>query len=147
MSEHDHTHHHDQDVVQGLFRSVAFWQAATFFLLICFVWANEVMDLPHLLYAQPPSHIDWFGASIITTAIILVAFITVAHTYVQQKRVLKGFIIVCSYCKKVHLEETNWEQMEHFVSERTLAEFSHGVCPDCHAKVMKELEESRSGTG
>ena len=58
----------------------------------------------------------------------------------QQRSVLQGFISVCSYCHKVHVEETTWAQMEEYISERTLAEFTHGICPSCYRKCIENLE-------
>ena len=126
--------------VRRLFGQVAFWQSLEFFALVCLVWAKETMDLPALLCGAPPAPVDWVGASMLSAGVLAIALIVVGHTYVQQRRVLKGFISVCSYCHKVHVEETDWEQMEEYVSARTLAEFTHGICPSCYGKVVHELE-------
>ena len=121
---------------------VAAWQFSCFAMLICFVWAEESIGLKHLLYDTPAEPLDWLKASLLTAAIITVAIITVGHTYVQEKRMLRGFIIVCSYCHKVQIEKHAWQQMEGYVADRTLAEFTHGVCPNCYEKVMNDLEKS-----
>jgi hypothetical protein len=133
---------HDEHVLSGLFRSIAFWQAAAFVLLICFIWAHEVLDLPAQLYGQPPRPIGWFGACVETAAVIVVAFVTVAHTYVRQQKVLRGFLIVCAHCGKVKLADTTWEQLEQFVARKTLAQFSHGICPSC----FEEAQEPPTNT-
>lgn len=119
---------------------VALWQFLCFLLLICFVWAAEAVDLKHILYDTPRAPMDWLKASILTAAIIAVGIITVGHTYLQEKRILRGFIIVCSYCHKVQVEKSAWQQMELYVSDRTLAEFTHGVCPVCYEKIMHDLD-------
>ncbi len=123
---------------------VAFWQFMCFLLLICFVWAAEIVDLKHLLYGTPHEPADWLKASLITAGIIAVCIVTVGHTYLQKKRILRGFIIVCSYCKKVQIENSAWQQMEAYVSDRTLAEFSHGVCPSCYDRIIKELDDDKN---
>lgn len=126
--------------IRGLFEHVAAWQFACFVLLIAFVWAAEIVDLKHMVYDTPHEPVDWLKASLLTAAILAVGVITVGHTYVQSKRILRGCIIVCSYCHKVQIENRAWQQMELYVSHRSLAEFSHGVCPTCYERVAAELE-------
>ena len=36
--------------------------------------------------------------------------------------------------KRIKGEEGGWEAVESYVRERTNAEFTHGLCPDCAAK-------------
>jgi hypothetical protein len=121
---------------------VALWQFACFIMLIAFVWAAEVVDLKHLMYNTPREPVDWLKASILTAGIITIGIITVGHTYIQEKRILRGFIIVCSYCHKVQIENRAWQQMEVYVSDRSLAEFTHGVCPTCYERVMGGLNQA-----
>ena len=127
-------------VLGNLLGLVAFWQGMGFIALVCLIWAIEVLDLSAALFDQSPSPVDWFGSSILMGGVIIIGFVIVAHTYLQHKQILKGFISVCSYCKKVHVNETDWEQIEAFISERTLAEFTHGVCPVCYKEIMDGLE-------
>ncbi len=54
---------------------------------------------------------------------------------------LKGLIPICSYCKRVRADGHDWERVESYVSARTAAEFSHGICPACLVKVEQELDE------
>ena len=56
---------------------------------------------------------------------------------------LQGLIPICAYCKKIREDGNYWEGLEAYVSARSSAKFSHGVCPDCKEKVMQELKEKR----
>jgi len=134
--------HESSGALRHLFGQVAFWQGMGFLAMVAFIWARESLDLPNLLLDEPPSPPDWIGAAILTVGILAIGFVITAHTYLQQKRVLKGYIRVCSYCRKVHIEDTSWEQMEQFISDRTLAEFTHGICPTCLRKAEAEIEAS-----
>ena len=118
--------------------TVAFWQFLGFVLLLTFLWANEVLDLSSLIYGRPSKAFDIIGTCLLTAGIILIGFITVAHTLVQQRKMLQGFVTVCSYCGKVHIDENAWSHMEEFIAERSLLEFSHGVCPTCYQKLLKD---------
>jgi hypothetical protein len=45
---------------------------------------------------------------------------------------LHGIIPICSHCHRVRIEDGRlWESVEMYVSRKTEAAFSHGVCPDC----------------
>lgn len=50
---------------------------------------------------------------------------------------LEGILSICSYCKKIR-DVSQWRQMEIYVAEHSDAEFSHGICPGCLAKVKEE---------
>lgn len=52
----------------------------------------------------------------------------------RLERSLSGIVPICAGCKKVHLEEGAWVGIERYVSERSEADFSHGLCPVCEAR-------------
>ncbi len=56
--------------------------------------------------------------------------------YATQVQQLESFIPICSYCKKVRDDKNYWDQIESYINARTGSNFSHGVCPDCYARVM-----------
>lgn len=120
---------------------IAFWQFLCFVILVCLVWTSRNLDLPGILFDAPAEDKPWYAAWILTVGIIVVGFITVGNTYLQERRVLRGFITVCSYCHRVQLDEEAWQQMEIFVSDRTRAEFTHGVCPSCYQRVSQQMDK------
>lgn len=124
---------------------VAFWQTLGFIALVALVWAvraNRVLDT--LLPGTSESEREWFGAWAMTAAIFAIGIIVVVNTHQQQKRMLKGLIRVCAYCRKVHVESSEWQMIEDYISRRTLAEFTHGICPACEDAMMKELDAAAS---
>lgn len=46
-------------------------------------------------------------------------------------RTLEGILPTCAFCKDIRDEQGNWHQIEDYVTSRTEARFSHGVCPAC----------------
>ena len=52
---------------------------------------------------------------------------------------LEGILPTCMYCKKIRDEKQIWVSIEEYITERSLAEFSHGVCPDCLTKASAQL--------
>ena len=62
----------------------------------------------------------------------------------QVKR-LEGILATCMYCKKIRDEGNRWVSIESYISLRSEASFSHGVCPDCYENFVRpELDRSRS---
>ena len=53
-------------------------------------------------------------------------------------RKLSGLLPICAYCKRVRDDHDHWLQIEQFVSARSEARFSHGICPDCVEKTIGE---------
>ena len=54
---------------------------------------------------------------------------------------LEGIIPICSYCKKIRDDQKSWHQLETYISNHSEALFSHGICPDCFAEQMKNIEK------
>lgn len=52
-------------------------------------------------------------------------------------KTLRGLIPICAWCKKVRDDQGYWSQVEVYVRDRSEAEFSHGICPDCKEKLTK----------
>jgi hypothetical protein len=57
----------------------------------------------------------------------------------NEVKTLQGIIPICSYCKKIRDEKGMWNMLEAYIHSRSEAEFSHGICPECYKKQMKDL--------
>jgi len=55
-------------------------------------------------------------------------------------KTLKGFIPICASCKKIRDDEGYWNQLEAYISKRTDAVFSHGLCPECAEQARAEMK-------
>lgn len=44
---------------------------------------------------------------------------------------LSGLLPICAFCKKIQDDKGNWSQIEVYIRDRSAANFSHGMCPDC----------------
>ena len=53
----------------------------------------------------------------------------------QDVKVLSGLLPICSWCKRVREDSGYWAQLEAYVSERSGAVFTHGICPECEAQL------------
>lgn len=46
-------------------------------------------------------------------------------------KTLRGLLPVCAECKRIRDEGGAWHTMEHYIMERSDANFTHGYCPTC----------------
>jgi CheY-like chemotaxis protein len=56
---------------------------------------------------------------------------------------LSGLLPICAWCKKIRDGQNYWDAVETYVSKRTRAEFSHGICPSCLDKQLKLLGKKK----
>jgi len=127
---------------RDIFVYVALWQFIVFIMLLCFVWVSEVHDLPTLYFGGAEHPVDIFEPSVISVGIIICAIITVGNTYMQQKHVIKGMLMVCSSCQKIKIKQDVWEGMDYYLSKNSLAVLSHGFCPDCYNKLIQSMDKT-----
>lgn len=52
---------------------------------------------------------------------------------------LRGLLPICASCKKIRDDKGYWNRIESYIASHTLAEFSHGICPDCAAKLYPAI--------
>jgi PAS domain-containing protein len=52
---------------------------------------------------------------------------------------LREFTPICAGCKSIRNEDGSWQALERHFNERSLARFSHGLCPDCVRKFSEGL--------
>jgi len=57
---------------------------------------------------------------------------------VEEIRTLQGLIPICFMCGKVKDDKGYWESVEMYVSKRSGAMFTHGICPACLEKHYPE---------
>jgi hypothetical protein len=55
---------------------------------------------------------------------------------------LGGLLPICSQCKRIRDDKGYWNQVEAYIAERTGAEFSHGICPECVRKNFPDFADN-----
>jgi hypothetical protein len=66
-----------------------------------------------------------------------VAELSVALTEVKM---LSGLLPICCSCKRIRDDQNYWHQVEHYISERSGAKFTHGYCPECAESYLSTLK-------
>jgi hypothetical protein len=74
----------------------------------------------------------------------------------REKRhadVLEGLLPICSYCRRIRddqgvvAKEGRWYDIETYIVQKTDTKFTHGICPECHRKIMEELDSNSPPAG
>ena len=60
-------------------------------------------------------------------------------TFTTEIRQLKDMIPICAYCRKIRNDENYWQMVETYIQEQTGSNFTHGICPECHQKLLAEI--------
>ena len=61
----------------------------------------------------------------------------------DQVKTLHGLIPICSNCKRIRDEVGQWTMLEKYLEEHSEAEFSHGLCNECHQQMTSAIREKR----
>lgn len=59
----------------------------------------------------------------------------------DQIRILRGLIPICSGCKKIRNDQGFWEQVESYFDTALNAQFTHSLCPDCIARLYPKYQD------
>lgn len=109
----------------------------------------ETGELRHRHYTSAPVR-DRTGQIIGAVAIVrditdIKRLMSRLQEALDNVKILSGILPICSSCKKIKDDDGNWIQLESYIHERSDADFSHGICPDCTKKLYpdfyKKIEE------
>jgi PAS domain S-box-containing protein len=63
------------------------------------------------------------------------------QTALADVKTLSGIIPICAGCKKIRDDKGFWNQVDTYIQTHSLAKFTHGLCPDCTARLYPEINE------
>jgi DNA-binding response OmpR family regulator len=85
------------------------------------------------------------GVRVITLQERLTARVAELQVALANVKTLHGMLPICSYCKRIRADDQYWQQIETYIAERSEAQFSHGICPDCYVNVERDLRARAQG--
>jgi DNA-binding response OmpR family regulator len=53
-------------------------------------------------------------------------------------RTLSGMIPICAWCRKIRNDKGYWDRVEDYIQNHSNATFTHGICPECSAKMHRK---------
>jgi hypothetical protein len=65
----------------------------------------------------------------------------------REIKILQGFLPICAGCKMIRDQRGTWNHIEDYLSEHSEAKLSHGICPDCAARLYPELKPQPATEG
>jgi transcriptional regulator with PAS, ATPase and Fis domain len=54
---------------------------------------------------------------------------------------VQGFLPICIRCKKIRAQNGNWYHIEGYLHDKTGADFSHALCPECAKRLYPEFRD------
>ena len=57
-----------------------------------------------------------------------------------EVKTLRGFLPICANCKKIRDDEGYWQRIEKYIEDRSDAQFSHSICPECSKQLYPDLD-------
>lgn len=92
------------------------------------------------------SSLGMFSVSIIFllgAVFVLLGISLHARMIREIQQTIQGLLPICLECKKIRTtggdssDQSSWKEIESYISQKTEAKFSHGICPQCLDKVRK----------
>ncbi len=128
-------------------RKLLVLQGLGFLVVIGFLFADEFLDLPHLVFGAEATPINWRESlleGLVAAGLGVFVGVTTWRLGEQVKR-LEGILCICSFCKRIRTD-AGWVPVESHVSAHSDAQFSHGLCPTClEREYGKDLQATPKG--
>ena len=120
------------------------------------VWVTRQSEFSML--SESPAQYLFFGGTLVLHMGIIITFVLMTTERVAEQlsgagvelaarveqlertlgevKTLRGLLPICASCKRIRDDGGAWIQMEVYVRDRSQAEFSHGLCPECLPKYL-----------
>jgi CheY-like chemotaxis protein len=93
-------------------------------------------------------HVRWQMADLENLVVERTSKLTAANSALTEAlanvKELSGLVPICGYCKKIRTDQNYWQSVEQYIAEHTKASFTHGICPACFEKYMRDIERISS---
>ena len=121
-------------------KQIIIYEIIGFSAILLLIWLDEFIDIPYLLLGAEATPVNWRESLFESVCIVILGVIIIqfTHKMLQRMKHLEGILPICASCKRIRDKNGTWHQIESYVSERSEAEFSHGLCPDCAEKLYPE---------
>jgi len=140
--------------------SIASWQLSRGEAVFAAVLSALAWLLEAQLFGRVPTSrgIAFWNTSMLLGFFLTVVFIldSLKKSFAEQQRLiaelqdalanvkaLRGLLPICSWCKKIRDDTGYWQAVETYVGDHSQAEFTHGICPECSAK-LTDSQRTRS---
>lgn len=93
-----------------------------------------------------------FSDVVVSIIFLLGAVFVLVGTTVQSQllaevqQTIHGLLPICMYCKRIKISEgdsenkESWKKIETYLSQKTEANFTHGLCPECFEEEIRKFD-------
>ncbi len=105
------------------------------YLVVAYAFAENLAIIGKLFVS-----LVFFGGAVF----VLLGITLNARILAEIQTTLQGLLPICMNCKKIRPagadpgDQQSWTEIETFISRHSDAVFSHGLCPDCLAKMRRK---------
>jgi hypothetical protein len=137
--------------LQRLEKRVQLRVAIGVFIILFMANLDALTDLflhPEIWYFDTEHLIVGGVTGLVTTILFGMLSIYVAglKRATKEIRTLEGLLPICSACHRIRTSDSHWHHLEKYISERTEATFTHGLCPDCAKELYPEMFRNRDSS-
>ena len=61
----------------------------------------------------------------------------------NEVKKLSGLLPICASCKKIRDDRGYWNQIESYIRDRSEADFSHSICPECAERLYHRYYQKK----
>jgi hypothetical protein len=122
-------------------RRILWYECAGFLCIILMSWLDELLSLPQRLLGGA-SRSNWREAameSIVTLCVWFVVFVF-TRKIIGRLHYLEGMVKMCAWCRKLD-QDGKWVPFEEYIVRDMRTKTSHGMCPECEAKMLGQISE------
>jgi len=77
---------------------------------------------------------------LVVVALVSTAVLALRHNQLSEEiKTLRGFLKMCTCCKKIFNEKGEWESLEVYIGTHSEAAITHSVCPRCKEDYREKL--------
>jgi len=123
-------------------------------------YARKKADSFMQLAENSQARVEKISIGLVLAGVLLavaIAFFTVRHVFkvenvlvhernelqkaLSEIKTLSGLLPICASCKMIRDDKGYWNQIEAYIRDRSEAEFSHSICPECAERLYSDLIE------
>lgn len=105
-------------------------------------WTFSISDDASRLTADITSMVDMVLFLVSVSGLLTIHDLALRRSEAELD-LLRSMLAVCAWCRRIRDEDEGWVVMERYMTRHQVASLTHGICPDCEAKTMAELERGR----
>ncbi|MDP9004601.1 MAG: hypothetical protein M3N12_07405 [Verrucomicrobiota bacterium] len=115
---------------------ILWYECAGFTTIILLSWLDELLRLPERIPGGAPDP-NWREATFETLVILFVWLVVFVSTkrIVKRLHYLEGMVKMCAWCRRLD-QKGKWVPFDEYIVRDMHTMASHGMCPECEARML-----------